>query len=198
MNSVTPTPDLEQFAGEYIARLKASCDLYPLAGIKALGEELLDCWKTGRQVFVLGNGGSAGNAIHLCNDWIYGVSKKFGSGIRAHARPAGTSIMTALANDESYEAVFSYQLAVMAKPGDVVVALSGSGNSPNVVKALEYAKTAGLKSYAILGYTGGKALKLADHAIHVPVNDMQLSEDAQLVVGHMIMQWLWHARDTIN
>ena len=199
MNSINPTvPNLSHFAADYLTRLKTSCDLYPIAAIEALGAELLDCWKTGRQVFVLGNGGSAGNAIHLCNDWTYGISKRFGSGIRAHALPAGTSLVTALANDEGYEHIFSYQLAVMARPGDVVIALSGSGNSPNVVNALEHAKTAGLKSYAILGYSGGKAKALADCSIHLSVNDMQLSEDAQLVVGHMLMQWLYLARDTIK
>ena len=164
---------------------------YPLVQIESLGETLLDCWKTGKQVFIFGNGGSAGNAVHLANDWIYGISKKFGSGLRVTALPANTSVITCLANDEGYDSIFSYQLAVLAKPGDVIIALSGSGNSPNIVKALEHAKTAGLKSYAILGYSGGKALTLADHPIHVPVQDMQLSEDAQLIVGHLLMQWLY-------
>jgi D-sedoheptulose 7-phosphate isomerase len=191
--SAPPTPDLSSFAADYLDRLKASCDLYPLAPIQSLGEALLDCWKTGRQVFIFGNGGSAGNAMHLANDWIYGISKKFGSGLRVTALPSNGSVVTCLANDEGYDSIYSYQLAVLAKPGDVAIALSGSGNSPNIVKALEHAKSAGLTSYAILGYSGGKALTLADHPIHVPVNDMQLSEDSQLVVGHMIMQWLYAA-----
>jgi D-sedoheptulose 7-phosphate isomerase len=193
-----PAGDLATFAGDYLQRLKASCDLYPLDGIKSLGETLLDCWRTGRQVFLFGNGGSAGNAIHLANDWIYGISKTFGSGLRVTALPSNSSVITALANDEGYDTIFSYQLAVLAKPGDVVIALSGSGNSPNIVKALEYARSAGLKSYAILGYSGGKALALADHPIHVAVNDMQLAEDAQIVIGHLLMQWLYAARGTVN
>ena len=139
----SPTADLARFANDYLDRLKASCDLYPLDDIKSLGETLLDCWKTGRQVFIFGNGGSAGNAIHLANDWIYGISKKFGSGLRVTALPANSSVMTALANDEGYDTIFSYQLAVLAKPGDVAIALSGSGNSPNIVKALEYTKECG-------------------------------------------------------
>jgi len=190
--------DLAQFADAYLGRLKASCDLYPLEVIKVLGETLLDCWKTGRQVFIFGNGGSAGNAVHLANDWIYGISKKFGSGLRVNALPANGSVMTALANDEGYDTIFSYQLAVLAKPGDVAIALSGSGNSPNIVKALEYAKSAGIESYAILGFSGGKALALADHPIHVAVNDMQLAEDSQLIIGHLLMQWLYAARETVK
>jgi len=76
----------------------------------------------------------------------------------------------------------------------VLIALSGSGNSPNIIKALEHAKSVGVKTYAILGYTGGEAKAVADVPIHFPVNDMQLSEDLQLVVGHMIMQWLYQNR----
>ena len=182
---------ITKFAADYLERLKKSCDLYPLPQIELLGESLLDCWKTGKQVFIFGNGGSAGNAIHLANDWIYGISKIFGSGLRITALPANSSVVTCLANDEGYDSIFSYQLAVLARPGDLVIALSGSGNSPNIVKALEYAKGAKLKSFAILGYAGGKALGLADHTIHVPVQDMQLSEDAQLIIGHLLMQWLY-------
>lgn len=179
------------FAADYLARLSKTFADYPLKQIESLGEALLDCWKTGKQVFIFGNGGSAGNAVHLANDWIYGISKTFGSGLRVSALPANASVITCLANDEGYDSIFSYQLAVLAKPGDVIIALSGSGNSPNIVKALEHGKNSGLKSYAILGYSGGKALTLADHPIHVPVQDMQLSEDAQLIVGHLLMQWLY-------
>lgn len=185
------TSDLSHFAADYLDRLKKTFDLYPLAEIAALGAALLDCWKTGKQVFIFGNGGSAGNAMHLANDWLYGISKKFGSGLRITALPANGSVVTCLANDEGYDAIFSYQLAVLARPGDVVIALSGSGNSANIVKALEHAKQAGLVSFAILGYSGGKARTLADHPIHVPVQDMQLSEDAQIIVGHLLMQWLF-------
>jgi D-sedoheptulose 7-phosphate isomerase len=103
-------------------------------------------------------------------------------------------VLTCLANDEGYEEIFSLQLAVLGRKDDVLIALSGSGNSPNIVKALEQAKKMGIKTYAILGYKGGKAKALADVAIHFVVDDMQISEDMQLVVGHMIMQWLYQNR----
>ena len=89
-----------------------------------------------------------------------------------------------------YECVFSYQLAVQAQEGDVLLVLSGSGNSPNILNALKKGREVGMKSYAILGYSGGKAKALADVPIHFPIDDMQISEDAQLIVAHMIMQWL--------
>jgi len=159
-----------------------------------LAEDLRECWRAGRQVFLCGNGGSAANALHLANDFLYGVSKTLGSGLRVTALPANSSVLTCLANDVGYDAVFSAQLAVQANRGDVLIALSGSGNSPNILKAIEQAKSMGVKTYAILGYTGGKAKAVADVPIHFPVDDMQLVEDLQLVVGHMIMQWLYKNR----
>ena len=185
-----PSPSsLSDFAGAYLVRLKQSCDLYPLEKIELLGHAGIA--GEDKQVFIFGNGGSAGNAMHLANDLLYGVAKRFGSGIRVTALPANSSVVTCLANDQGYDAIFSHQLAVLAGPGDLALALSGSGNSRNVVNALKHAKTAGLQSFAILGYSGGECLSIADHAIHIPVNDMQLSEDAQIVIGHLLMQWLY-------
>ena len=104
--------------------------------------------------------------------------------------PANTAVLTCLANDIGYDHIFSEQLAVQAQKGDLLIALSGSGNSENIVRALEQASAMGVKSFAILGFSGGKSLQLADSAIHFPVNDMQIAEDLQLIVGHMVMQWL--------
>jgi D-sedoheptulose 7-phosphate isomerase len=159
-------------------------------GVVKLAEEMRDCWAHGRQVFFCGNGGSAANAVHLAADFLYGVSKLPGSGIHATALPANISVLTALSNDVGYDSVFSRQLAVHARRDDVLVVLSGSGNSPNIIKALEQAKLMGLRSYGFLGYSGGKAKAMADVAIHFNVDDMQIAEDLQLTAGHMIMQWL--------
>lgn len=176
---------------DYSERLAAVIRAPVPAGVVQLAEDLRAAWRDGRQVFLCGNGGSAGNAVHMANDFLYGISKKYGSGLRVHAMPANTSVLTCLANDCGYDEIFSMQLAVQARAGDLLVALSGSGNSPNILKVLEQAKKSGVKSYAILGYGGGKAKQLADVAIHYAVDDMQIAEDMQLVVGHMIMQWLY-------
>jgi D-sedoheptulose 7-phosphate isomerase len=162
--------------------------------VEKLAEELHDCWQARRQVFLCGNGGSAGNAIHLANDFLYGISKMRGSGLRVTALPANSSVLTCLANDEGYEDIFSLQLAVQGQPDDVLIVLSGSGNSENIVRALKQAREMKMKTYAILGYSGGKAKALADVPIHFAIDDMQISEDLQLVVGHMIMQWLYSKR----
>lgn len=176
---------------DYSNRLQGVLAASDWTGVAQLGEELLDCWKTRRQVFLCGNGGSAGNAVHLANDFLYGISRQKGSALRVTALPANSSVLTCLANDEGYDKIFSLQLAVLANRGDVLIALSGSGNSPNILKVLEQAREMGVKSYAILGYTGGKAKELADVPLHFPVDDMQISEDLQLIAGHMVMQWLY-------
>lgn len=174
----------------YAQRLRAILESADWGGVAELAAELKACWRNGRQVFICGNGGSAANAAHLANDFIYGISKRLGSGIRVSALSANPSVLTCLANDCGYEAIFSMQLAVQARAGDVLVVLSGSGNSANIVTALEQAKTMRLKTYAIVGYDGGKAKAMADVAIHFKVDDMQISEDLQLIAGHMVMQWL--------
>jgi D-sedoheptulose 7-phosphate isomerase len=183
--------------GDYSARLSATLEGFDWTSVERLAYDLLDCWQTGRQVFLAGNGGSGGNANHLSNDFLYALSKTPGSGLRVHSLSANPSVITCLANDEGYDQVFSLQLAVLARKGDVLIALSGSGNSPNIVRALQEARTIGMTSYAVLGYSGGKAKAIADVPIHFRIDDMQISEDAQMVVGHMLMQWLYGQRGEI-
>lgn len=181
----------------YLARLQQACEQIPLDKVELLANAMLDAWRNKRQIFIFGNGGSAGNAIHLANDFIFGISKKFGSGLRIHALPANTSVITCLANDIGYDKIFEYQLGLMSNPGDVVIALSGSGNSPNILRALEYCQSAQLQSFALLGYSGGKSLDLATTAIHVPIDDMQIAEDLQIIIGHMLMQHLYSQKDLV-
>lgn len=195
--STSSIPNPQTMFAAYTERLSAALKMLDLAAVERLARDLKDCWATGRQVFLIGNGGSAGNAIHLANDYVYALSKQIGSGIRAHGLAANSSVVTCLANDEGYDRIYAIQLAVMARPGDVLIAFSGSGNSPNILQALEEARRIGMTSYAVLGYSGGKAKALADVPIHVAMDDMQVSEDLQLAVGHMIMQWLYTQRELL-
>jgi len=182
---------------DYSARLQSVLSSADWTGVSALAEAMEECWKSGKQVFFCGNGGSAGNAVHLANDFVYGIAKKTGGGMKANALSANQSVMTCFANDLGYDMIFSEQVAVFAQPGDILIGLSGSGNSPNIVKAIEQAKLMGVKTFAILGYDGGKCKNLADVAIHFPVDDMQIAEDMQLIVGHMLMQWLYARRPAV-
>ena len=178
----------------YSSRLQGVLASSDWSSVNLLAQDMLRCWQEKRQVFFCGNGGSAGNAVHLANDFLYGIAKKTGGGLKVQALSANPAVMTCLANDVGYESIFSEQLAVQAQAGDLLIALSGSGNSPNIVRVIEQAKVMGVKSYAILGFTGGKCKELADMPIHFPVNDMQIAEDMQLIVGHMMMQWLYSNR----
>jgi len=182
---------------DYTSRFSTVLKDFDWSPVEKLAYDLRDCWQTGRQVFFCGNGGSGGNANHLANDFLYALSKTPGSGLRVHSLSSNPSVITCLANDEGYDQVFSLQLAVLARKGDVLIAFSGSGNSPNILKALEEGKKIGMTSYAVLGFSGGKAKALADVPIHFAVDDMQIAEDAQMVIGHMIMQWLYAQRGDI-
>jgi D-sedoheptulose 7-phosphate isomerase len=159
--------------------------------IDLLASTLFEAWKTKKSVYICGNGGSAANAIHIANDFNYGIGKSDGIGMRVDALPANASVLTCVANDEGYENIFSQQLRVKANYGDILIVLSGSGNSPNIVKALEVGNELGMKTFAILGYSGGKAKNLAQIPMHFQINDMQISEDLQLIVGHILMQSLY-------
>ena len=177
------------FFEAYASRLEEILRTYDWSRVKMLAEALRGAWNEGHRVFLCGNGGSAANAMHIANDLLFGISKE-GMGIRVSALPSNSSIVTCLANDVGYDEIFARQLRVHGEKGDVLIVLSGSGNSPNIVKALQEARVVGMQTFAILGYSGGKCLELADCPIHFPVDDMQVCEDLQLVVGHMTMQWL--------
>ncbi|MEW6368793.1 MAG: SIS domain-containing protein [Acidobacteriota bacterium] len=175
---------------DYANRLKAVLETVDWGPVTGLARELFDCWRTGRRVFLCGNGGGAGNASHIAADLALGVAKSRGSGLMATALTCNQSLMTCLANDRGYDNIFSLQLAVQAGKGDVLIALSASGDSPNIIESLREAKSIGMRTFAVVGCSGGRAKQLADIAIHFATDDMQIAEDLQLVVGHMLTQWL--------
>jgi D-sedoheptulose 7-phosphate isomerase len=139
-----------------------------------------------RQIFVCGNGGSASTASHFAADMVKGASYQRGRRFRLLALTDSLPTLTAYSNDVSYEVVFAEQLKNFARPGDLVVAISGSGNSPNVVRAVEYANSIGCRTIALTGRDGGRLAPLARLNIQVPVPHMGRIEDAHLVVCHMI------------
>jgi len=159
------------------------------SSVEALSQALLCCHQQGNRVFICGNGGSAANAVHIANDLLYG-SVPQGRGIKAVALSTNIAVITCVANDIDYADVFSYQLATHGEAGDLLIALSGSGNSENIIRTIQQASSMDIHSFAILGYSGGCCKELADTPIHFPVNDMQIAEDLQLIVGHMVMQYL--------
>jgi len=177
---------------QYTQDLKQGLDSLSHDTINQLVGALFDLWLTRKRLFICGNGGSAGNAIHIANDFTYGINPH-GLALDVEALPANSAVMTCLANDIGYQNVFSHQLKVKAQAGDILIVLSGSGNSDNIVNAIKQAKSMGVKTFAIVGYNGGQAKLLADSVIHVALDDMQIAEDIQVIVGHMVMKALYKA-----
>ncbi len=159
---------------------------------------LLDCYNRGGTVYTCGNGGSASTATHMVCDFgkgtCYELDKKF------HFVCLNDNIPTimAIANDDSYDNIFVYQLKDRLTKNDLLLAISGSGNSHNIVKAVDYAKEVGAKVIGMTGYNGGKLMKAADYHLHAPIDDMQITEDVHLIFNHMMMKIFWQYLQEIN
>jgi D-sedoheptulose 7-phosphate isomerase len=139
-----------------------------------------------RQVFVCGNGGSASTASHFVCDMVKGASYLRDKKFRIMALTDGMATISAYANDVSYDAVFVEPLRNFARPGDILIAISGSGNSPNVLRAVEFANSEGLKTIGLTGRNGGKLGPLSQLEINVPDVHMGRIEDGHMVVCHML------------
>lgn len=172
----------------YMQSLHDALDTLQPQEIEAVSLVLHQAWQEDRTIFIMGNGGSAATASHIVCDMNKGACCGKQKPFRFISLNDAIPTMLALANDVSYEAVFVEQLRGLLRPGDVVIGISGSGNSPNVLRAIEHAAAHGAVTVGICGYDGGKLKQAARHVIHLPVNDMQLSEDIHLVVGHILMR----------
>jgi D-sedoheptulose 7-phosphate isomerase len=157
--------------------------------IDNLMDMLLDAYKNDRFVFVIGNGGSAANASHLAQDLAKGTrhSMEQGKRLKALSLTDNTSFITAQGNDDGYDSIFEQQLRTFAKSGDYVIAISGSGNSPNIIKAIEWANNNGVTTVGVTGFDGGKLRKIARHTVHVPLNDMCTSESIHSIIFHYVI-----------
>lgn len=141
-------------------------------------------------IYIFGNGGSSATASHYQNDFNKGVSEHTEKKFRFQCLNDNIATVMAIANDDGFEEVFRKQLAGRIRPGDIVIAISGSGNSENVLNAVEYAKAQGNTVIGITGYNGGKLRKLADVSLHAPVNSMQITEDIHMIFDHLMMSTL--------
>jgi D-sedoheptulose 7-phosphate isomerase len=155
-------------------------------------EALWAAFEAGATVFLAGNGGSAAAASHFGQDLAKGTLADMRATRRFRVIPLTDNVgyITALANDEGYESVFEQQLRNLGRPGDVLVAISGSGNSPNVLRAVDYARSIGMRTIGVTGYDGGALRKRADLSVHVPVWDMGMAEALHGVLFHLAMSRL--------
>ncbi len=176
---------------EYFERVASLLRDVDVARVAALAELLRGTLDTGAQVFFIGNGGSAATATHYVNDLVMAAARG-GRRIRVVSLSGDASVITGIGNDFGFDKVFELQLRTIGQPGDLVVAISASGNSPNLVAALEYAQSAGMRTAAVVSFDGGILRSLAQTAVHVPTETGEYgpAEDAHMVINHAIASLL--------
>ena len=173
------------------------------AEMNALAEAILECYRHRRLVFVIGNGGSGSNASHFCEDIGKGtlhredLDRDGAARVRILSLTDNTPYILAWGNDEGFDRVFVEQLKNLARPGDLLIAISGSGNSPNILRAVEWANRNGLKTFGCTGFNGGKLRTLAQQGLHVPLDDMGIVESIHLTAFHWVVDDL-HRRIGLN
>ena len=180
-------------AGPYLERVCQEIGRLDLSQVERLADLIEAAYHADRFVFIVGNGGSAASASHLCEDLAKCTLRDFERQKRLKVLSLTDNIawLMAVANDLSYDRVFVEQLKNLASPGDLLVAISGSGNSPNVVKAVEWANHQGLETFGVTGFSGGKLGTLARHGLHVPVDDMGIVESIHLTAFHWVIDDLY-------
>lgn len=186
--------NMKEFRGEYYKKLLHGLESIAAEDFEKVANILLNAWENHKQVFIFGNGGSAATASHFACDLGKGTienlqdpqEKRF----RVLALNDNMSTFSAIANDCSYEDVFAQQLQNLIEEGDVVIGISASGNSPNVINALHVAKSMGAKIICFVGFEGGKMKPLCDVALHFPEKSYQRSEDAHHIFQHLLMLYI--------
>ncbi|MES2510134.1 MAG: SIS domain-containing protein [Pseudomonadota bacterium] len=184
-------PDPVIFAGEYLTYLKSVLDKVDATEVGRFVNTLLSARKRGATIFFIGNGGSAATASHFANDLSIGTNE-YEQPFRALSLTDNVPVISAIGNDFGYEEIFVRQLRVLGREGDVLVAISASGNSPNLLRAMEHAKGAGIKTVAITAFDGGKMKPLADEGIHIPTGPKEYgpAEDVHMVLDHLVGAYL--------
>lgn len=174
----------------YLTSLQAVLKSVDPAEIAELCTTIVEASRAGREVFVFGNGGSAMTASHAITDWNKMTFQHSGVSFRGQCLNDNVGLITAFGNDVEYAEVFAGQLRSLVRPSDVVLAISGSGNSPNVIRAVEVANAAGAMTLGLCGFDGGQLRRMAQHSVWVRSHDMQLVEDVHLSICHIVMKAL--------
>lgn len=165
--------------------------------MQALADAIHDCYRNDRFVFICGNGGSGSNASHFCEDLGKGTLRRedFDNDnkkrLKVISLTDNTPYILAWGNDEGFDRVFVEQLKNLASPGDLLVAISGSGNSPNILRAVDWANKKGLNTFGCTGFSGGKLKTVAQHNLHVPLDDMGIVESIHLTAFHWVLDHLY-------
>lgn len=177
-------------AEAYLSKLIKQLQNIDLGQIDAAVDLVEKAWKSGRQIITLGNGGSSMTALHFITDWNKSVFLAGGRAFRGRTLVDNIGLVMAYANDISFADVFAEQLKNILEPGDLVIAISGSGNSENVIRAVDWANAHGAVTLGLCGYRGARLKERAQHALWVDIDDMQIVEDVHSMFGHIVMQRL--------
>ena len=180
---------LSESVRDYFSRLKIAIDRVPVERVEAMGEILFRAYRHNKQVFIIGNGGSAATASHMACDLGKNTISPNRPRFRVLSLNDNMPLLSALANDIGYDQVFSEQLKNLIRPGDVLISISGSGNSANILHAMRYARSVAATNIALLGFDGGEAVSLADECVLVPVDDYGIVEDIHMVLDHVLTEY---------
>lgn len=180
-----------EFAGKYLTETLPLFQEYAGPEFQSAMDALVKAYAAGSTIFICGNGGSAGTAGHMVNDLAKGSVVDGKKRLRVIGLADNMSLLTAYANDNGYESIFVEQMKSLWNPGDVLIAISCSGNSPNVVKAAEYARANGGEVISLVGFSGGKLKDLSNHPIYFKSYNYGSVEDAQLMFSHLSSQYLY-------
>ncbi|MCC6441876.1 MAG: SIS domain-containing protein [Armatimonadetes bacterium] len=175
---------------DYLDQLQGTLAKLPRQTIQEIAEILYKAYAEGQKVLLMGNGGSASTASHLACDLQKGIGSLKGKGFKALAITDSLPLLTAWGNDTAYDNIFVEQIQTWAQPGDIVIAISGSGNSPNILRGVQAAREKNAVTIGWAGFEGGKLKDLVDHCLVVPSDNMQRIEDIHLVIGHAIFTCL--------
>jgi D-sedoheptulose 7-phosphate isomerase len=183
---------------DYLGRLKVVLDSLDRSQIDNAVGVIARAWQSGKQIITLGNGGSSLTALHFINDWNKSISMATGTPFRGRSLVDNMGLVMAYGNDNSFQDIFIEQLKNVLQEGDLVIAISGSGNSENVIRAVDYANDHQATTLGLCGYRGGRLKEKAQHVVWADVDDMQLSEDVHAIFGHIVMQRLCTAENGVR
>ena len=185
------TEDVKQFSSSYFSYLKEIFDKISLSEIQIFVEILLVARENGTTIFFAGNGGSAATASHFANDLAFGTNE-YEKPFKVMSITDNVPVLTALGNDYGYDEIFIRQLKVYGRKGDVLVGISASGNSQNLISAFEYATTVGIKTVALTAFDGGKMRKIANQCVHIPTGKKEYgpAEDLHMILDHLVANYL--------
>ena len=181
-------PDYSKYISDYLETESKIFGMIDYAQINKAIQVLLDAYEHDSAIYIMGNGGSAATASHIVCDFNKGACYKLKKKFNFISLCDNLAIMTALSNDVCYDEIFKYQLEGHVKEKDLIIAISGSGNSKNVINAVQYGKNEGALTISLTGYSGGKLKEISDYPIHIPIADMQKAEDMHMIVLHMMAQ----------